>query len=339
MNQHQQQSPHHQQHSQLHSSQSPIHHSHQLPPLNVHHQTPTHHQAPPPLPHYYNTPPAGPSSHSPHSHSIPLGHSSSHNGHHPSHNGHGHHTPHGQHTPHHHPYNSPYSAPHSGSMYGHSPHQGMYTPHQPSPYSQHQQYVHHPVPPPMNAPTPVRLGEFLHGLSRHIIPNPNQTSPSSQGYGFSDENVALFKKETQQTNSKRHTEDKSRRDWLSKRLNLMPEVVARAMVNTGNTESFNMIAKLPFPNERPVNMTTDMEIFNNHIRIMGAEFPHDGELDWYRAVFVPYDAQLYITRRPAVVSTLPFFYSTLPLTLQARCNGRIVVKQPQTLKGGRCRVL
>jgi len=118
----------------------------------------------------------------------------------------------------------------------------------------------------------------------------------------------------------------------------MPEVVARAMVNTGNTESFNMIAKLPFPNERPVNMTTDMEIFNNHIRIMGAEFPHDGELDWYRAVFVPYDAQLYITRRPAVVSTL-FIGLLLPLTIQARCNGRIVVKQPQTLKGGRCRVL
>jgi len=166
----------------------------------------------------------------------------------------------------------------------------------------------------MNAPTPVRLGEFLHGLSRHIIPNPHQTSPSSQGYGFSDENVALFKKETQQTNSKRHTEDKSRRDWLSKRLNLMPEVVARAMVNTGNTESFNMIAKLPFPNERPVNMTTDMEIFNNHIRIMGAEFPHDGELDWYRAVFVPYDAQLYITRRPAVVSN-PLIFDSLSLTL------------------------
>jgi len=63
-----------------------------------------------------------------------------------------------------------------------------------------------------------------------------------------------------------------------------------------------MIAKLPYPNERPVNMSQDMEIFNNHIRIMGAEFPHDGELDWYRAVFIPYEAQLFITRRPAVVS-------------------------------------
>jgi hypothetical protein len=171
--------------------------------------------------------------------------------------------------------------------------------HQPPPYPS--PYVHHPAPPPPHAPTPGRLGEFLHGLSRHIIPGPNPSA--SQGYGYSDEHVALFKKETQQTNSKRHTEDKSRREWLSKRLNLMPEVVARAMVNTGNTESFNMIAKLPYPNERPVNMSQDMEIFNNHIRIMGAEFPHDGELDWYRAVFVPYEAQLFITRRPAVVST------------------------------------
>jgi hypothetical protein len=86
----------------------------------------------------------------------------------------------------------------------------------------------------------------------------------------------------------------------------MPEIVTRAMVNTGNTESFNMIARLPYPSERPINMTSDMEIFNSHIRVMGAEFPHDGELDWYRAMFVPYDAQLFITRRPAVVSACPF---------------------------------
>lgn len=82
----------------------------------------------------------------------------------------------------------------------------------------------------------------------------------------------------------------------------MPEVASRAMINTGNTETFNMIARLPYPNDRPVNMITDMEIYNGNIRVMGAEFPHEGELDWYRAVFVPYEAQLYITRRPAVVS-------------------------------------
>lgn len=102
--------------------------------------------------------------------------------------------------------------------------------------------------------------------------------------------------------SKRHIEDRSRRDWLVNRLNLTTEVATRAMINTGNTEVFNIIARLPYPNERPVNMAVDLEIFNDKIRVMGAEFPHEGELDWYRAVFVPYHAQLYITRRPAVVS-------------------------------------
>lgn len=102
--------------------------------------------------------------------------------------------------------------------------------------------------------------------------------------------------------SKRHIEDRSRRDWLVNRLNLTTEVAKRAMINTGNTETFNMIARLPYPNDRPVNMAHDLEIFNVNIRVMGAEFPHEGELDWYRAVFVPYSAQLFITRRPAVVS-------------------------------------
>jgi hypothetical protein len=138
----------------------------------------------------------------------------------------------------------------------------------------------------------LRLGEYLHGLARHIHPAPNPSTSAPPTIGFSDEHVALFKKETQQTNSKRHTEDKSRRDWLSNRLNLMPEVASRAMINTGNTETFNMIARLPYPNDRPVNMITDMEIYNGNIRVMGAEFPHEGELDWYRAVFVPYEAQL-----------------------------------------------
>lgn len=63
-----------------------------------------------------------------------------------------------------------------------------------------------------------------------------------------------------------------------------------------------MIARLPYPNDRPVNMAHDLEIANPNIRVMGAEFPHEGELDWYRAIFVPYSAQLFITRRPAVVS-------------------------------------
>lgn len=118
------------------------------------------------------------------------------------------------------------------------------------------------------------------------------------------------------------------------------------MINTGNTETFNMIARLPYPNDRPVNMTADMEIFNGNIRVMGAEFPHEGELDWYRAVFIPYEAQLFITRRPAVVrprfpplATAPCPSVPRLTQLQAKCNGRIVVKQPNTLKGGRCRVL
>jgi hypothetical protein len=113
--------------------------------------------------------------------------------------------------------------------------------------------------------------------------------------------------------SKRHIEDRSRRDWLVNRLNLTTDVATRAMINTGNTETFNMIARLPYPNDRPVNMAHDLEIANANIRVMGAEFPHEGELDWYRAIFVPYSAQLFITRRPAVVR---IFFSR-PMTRKA----------------------